>query len=282
MYYNWGYNKKYFKQHCVSDEIGVPSSGYIMIDVNDFETFRKDGLLDYQILYVEEGVLNVRDNGETVRLLPGDIIFYKPNQAQNYFYKKEDATKACWIHFGGTLAQTLIERLDLSEIYIAHLDNGEFFSSYVRSIVDELKKQNFGFEEKVNGLLFMLLTDLSRELRNKEKSETETIIENICAKMKKEYNKHTTNEEYAEFCGFSLSYFLRIFKSTVGVPPQKYINDLRISAAKNLLRTSDYKIMDICEFVGFSDSLYFSRTFKKSTGLSPKEYRKKHKYSLSI
>ncbi|MBE6930517.1 MAG: helix-turn-helix transcriptional regulator [Ruminococcaceae bacterium] len=66
----------------------------------------------------------------------------------------------------------------------------------------------------------------------------------------------------------------RIFMENAQVPPVKYINYLRCEQAKNLLIASNLPIKVISEFIGFSDSLYFSRIFKKSVGISPSEYRK--------
>ena len=70
----------------------------------------------------------------------------------------------------------------------------------------------------------------------------------------------------------SVSWLRKLFKQQVGVSLNKYLTNLRINKAKALM-CSDLQIGDIAEMVGFQDQLYFSRVFKQSTGLSPREYK---------
>lgn len=64
-----------------------------------------------------------------------------------------------------------------------------------------------------------------------------------------------------------------LFKLHVGMTPSDYLIECRILKAKELLRTSNGPIKQVSECVGYSDSLFFSRAFKKKTGISPSEYR---------
>ena len=72
---------------------------------------------------------------------------------------------------------------------------------------------------------------------------------------------------------FALSkdYIRRQFIKEKGISPLQFLNNTRIAFAQKLL-LSNYKIYEIAEMCGFSDQLYFSRVFKKITGISPKEY----------
>jgi len=56
----------------------------------------------------------------------------------------------------------------------------------------------------------------------------------------------------------------------------QYILTARIANAQSLLESSDYTVSEIASIVGYNNPLYFSRIFKKQTGLSPMDYRKKH------
>ena len=60
----------------------------------------------------------------------------------------------------------------------------------------------------------------------------------------------------------------------------QYIVSLRIAAAKGYLENSNKNIAEIASTVGYDNALYFSRLFKKYTGLTPSEYRKKNKIQL--
>ncbi|MDQ6420290.1 response regulator [Paenibacillus sp. LHD-117] len=72
------------------------------------------------------------------------------------------------------------------------------------------------------------------------------------------------------------TYLSGLFKNRVGVTFSEYLTKLRMNKAGELLRESDLKLTDIAMLVGVSSSSYFSTSFKKYFGMSPKEYREKH------
>lgn len=81
-------------------------------------------------------------------------------------------------------------------------------------------------------------------------------------------------KELSQNANISYEYFRRIFENVYGVSPVKYLNKLRIDRAKELLNSGMYTVADAAFQSGFSDISYFSRFFKKETGLSPSEYKK--------
>ena len=89
-----------------------------------------------------------------------------------------------------------------------------------------------------------------------------------------EWNENTKIEYYAEQCGIDKSYFYKLFKMWSGISPNQYRNQLRVTAAKDLLIHTNLSICEISQKIGFDDPYYFSRLFKKETGLSPANYRK--------
>lgn len=91
-----------------------------------------------------------------------------------------------------------------------------------------------------------------------EKYTTKTIKVNVLAKM----------------CNITSEYLRRIFKSVYGVSPIIYINNLKIARAKELLNSQMYSITDVAFLSGFSEVSCFSREFKKTTGISPSEFKK--------
>ena len=84
-----------------------------------------------------------------------------------------------------------------------------------------------------------------------------------------------TVKEIADATAVSESYFRKQFKSLKGCSPMEYINELRINHALELLYSNFYKIYEIAEKCGFSDSKYFSTVIKKKTGLSPVQIKKR-------
>ena len=75
----------------------------------------------------------------------------------------------------------------------------------------------------------------------------------------------------------SVNWFIHSFKNVMKVPPMQYIVSLRIAAAKGYLENSNKNIAEIAATVGYDNALYFSRLFRKHTGVTPSEYRKKNK-----
>ena len=73
--------------------------------------------------------------------------------------------------------------------------------------------------------------------------------------------------------GFSSSYFSTLFRKETGETFMEYLMEIRIEQAKKLLRESRIKIETVCKSVGYTDYKRFPKRFKKSTGISPKEYR---------
>lgn len=80
-------------------------------------------------------------------------------------------------------------------------------------------------------------------------------------------------EDLANELNISKFHFLNEFKKYNGITPYQHILNTRIEKARTLLSQSEMKITEIAHSLGFSDSSHFSRTFKKTTGQSPKSYR---------
>ena len=85
-----------------------------------------------------------------------------------------------------------------------------------------------------------------------------------------------TVSELAEACFLSQGRFSHLFKESIGVSPMRYITEQRIKRAGELLAETENSVSEIGALVGFDDQNYFSRMFRKYTGLSPLNYRKNY------
>jgi len=72
----------------------------------------------------------------------------------------------------------------------------------------------------------------------------------------------------------SYAHQCRVFKSRYGISPLKYVNELRMTRIKGLLRDTSLPVSEIAALSGFENLGYFSRFFKRSAGMSPRDYRR--------
>lgn len=80
--------------------------------------------------------------------------------------------------------------------------------------------------------------------------------------------------QLARRAGMSPSHFRQVFSAAMGMPPVQYLAALRMARAKELLLRTDDAVGEIAALCGFADVYYFSRAFRRHTGLSPTEYRR--------
>lgn len=90
--------------------------------------------------------------------------------------------------------------------------------------------------------------------------------------MTENYNEELSLEEVAGHVGLSPQYFSKLFKECVGCNFIDWIAGQRIAKAKELFHKTSLNIKDVCFQVGYNDPNYFSRIFKKVTGLTPTQY----------
>lgn len=91
------------------------------------------------------------------------------------------------------------------------------------------------------------------------------MLKNVCTKV--------NLDDVAQKLGLNSSYFSQLFKRETGQTFVEYRIHLRMETAKQLLERSDLRIIDIASEIGYDDAPHFAKTFKKYTGISPKEYR---------
>ena len=96
--------------------------------------------------------------------------------------------------------------------------------------------------------------------------------------LRTHYSEHISIADMASLLKISESGFYTIFKKEMGTSPIKYLNDYRLSVARDLLVHTDDSMKEIAEAVGIADQFYFSRLFKAKYNMSPQKYRKENFY----
>ena len=86
-------------------------------------------------------------------------------------------------------------------------------------------------------------------------------------------NERITINELANYTALSPSYLSRLFKQNLGISISDYSREKKIEKAENLLKFSDYSLIDIANYLAFSSQSHFIQTFEKYVGLTPRKYR---------
>lgn len=107
-------------------------------------------------------------------------------------------------------------------------------------------------------------------------SSRESIINDIVYYIEHNYAENITLENIAPLFGYNSSYLGKIFSKKMGINFNTYLDNIRIEHSKELLKKNKLQVYKIAELVGYRNVDYFHIKFKKSTGISPAEYRKQN------
>ena len=91
------------------------------------------------------------------------------------------------------------------------------------------------------------------------------------------FRKDISLKEVADVSGYAESYFSTLFKKETGISFKKYLDGLRFNFAENLIKRTNYSILEICKLSGFTDYPNFIRRIKKKHGVSATELRNQYK-----
>lgn len=120
--------------------------------------------------------------------------------------------------------------------------------------------------------LALMLEQFFLEYAENEKDEYNQILQFL-----NEYHSYISVAQIAVYFGRSISHISHLFKSKSGFSISEYCNRLRLRDAEKLIRTTSLSITQIALDVGFCDTSYFIRTFRKKHGITPLQYRKSTK-----
>lgn len=232
----------------------------------EVNVLRPEGREDYQIIIVLKGSARFTLNSKEYALNENYGFIYSPKQKQEYTMTV--GSKCFWIHFSGTEIEPLLERMGINRP-VFYIQNTDGVEKIFNKMLDCTVEENNTPEDLLNALFITLLSGFrenaySRDIR----------IVRAINMMKSENFKGRTVNEYAEISGLSVYHFIKRFKEVTHLSPHQYKAKLLVEKAIHLFSTTNMNISEVSEALGFDDSLYFSRFFKKYTGESPKKYLK--------
>ena len=202
------------------------------------------------------------------------------NCSYNYtISSKDDLWKLDWIHFDGNTMSTIYDK------YIERCGGPCFKATDISAIenvystiFDMATTYSYVQDMELMSQLSLLLTTLMKQCWKKSsKTQIEVAKKrwgDVKSYIDNNYRKSMDIEELASKFSINKYYLVRSFKEVYGYTINQYITNLRITAAKELLRFKDYNMTEISYMVGYNDSAYFSRVFTKEVGIPPLKFRK--------
>ena len=227
-----------------------------------------------EILYIDSGEGEVVSGASVYTAVAGDIIIINSNIIHTTMTDGM-MTYYCLIIDSDFLESNGI-RPEQTE-YKALIRDEKAQRLFLR-VVDEFENEESFFETGVKTAALDMMLYFSRNYiadEEEKKTQNSNKTENIKLAMgyiKAHIDEPLSLEKLSFESGLSKFYFVREFKKATGMTPVFYINLLRCQEAKKMLLKKKYSIHEVAQKCGFENDSYFSKTFKRYTGLLPSEY----------
>jgi len=184
-----------------------------------------------------------------------------------------------WCHVDFPEIEEILTKYELRSDVLYHTVDYMSFVNDLKEINYEYQNRTYYSDELLVLLFEKMILGLARqnkiysvknEIKNNYVQELYSIRKNILLNYKENY----TIEILAKQINISSEYFLILYKKLFNISPIKDLCLKRISVAKVLLLSTDYSINTVANLCGYNDANYFSRLFKKVTGVTPYNYKK--------
>jgi AraC-like DNA-binding protein len=228
-------------------------------------------LNEFQFVYITGGQGDLWMKQGDYKITPGTGFFVFPGVWHRYASDLDTGWDEYWVGFRGEYGEALLSNGVLSTGRPA-VDIG--INSTMVHLFQELfetaKREPPGFQPKMAGSVIRLLAySLSFSHQRNQGSETEQLVQKARLMMEDHLFGNLDMEEISHHLGISYTHFRSIFKNYSGQSPYQYYLNLKINKAKELLETGAYAVKEIAHDLAFENQYYFSRLFKKKTGISP-------------
>ncbi|MCK5806026.1 MAG: helix-turn-helix transcriptional regulator [Lentisphaeria bacterium] len=236
---------------------------------------------DYDIWYVAVGGGEVRVNGEWHAFQAGDLITIKPGDV--YQRERADPADPFQVYFthllpfgreNSSLDEALAQVWPLKISMLHQPELAVLFERLFEAYTTRRSAQSLA----VRGLALLLLDMIFDELRGAPVESPPRAWQCLLQTrefMEAHYARDLSLAEIARHSGISASHLSALFKCHVGCPPVEYLLRVRLREAKLLLAQGE-RVKEVAHATGFRSQQYFSRAFKKKTGMPPTQFAAMH------
>lgn len=264
-----------------SRPLWITSVGHYRLLVSNLETVRPKGRKDYQLLYVAAGSVHVVLEGEEQIVEKGHLILFRPDQPQIYRMYPVDGAETMWVHFTGGRVENLLAECGIPEgRSVFWVGTASDYRWLFLQMISEIQMQGSHYEELLCMNLRHLLLLINRFLTDTEPIDDSRIsgeITNAIRHFNMHYNWDISTRKYAESKLMTEYWFTENFKRATNTTPKQYIISLRMTNAIHYLDNTDYSVAQVAAAVGYENTQYFHRLFRKHTGMTPTEYRRRNR-----
>lgn len=267
-------DKNQLEKNTDNYDLVIQNCGYYIAqhESYDFNKFEDA----YLILYQAAGTATIQYDQKSISLKAGSVYIFPQNNQVKIYYYNETKNERYYIYFCGSKVTYYFDQLKLktNEPY-----NVGYFPQFVDTchlLMEDFK--NNGFENKTYKeiLLLNVFASISKSQSDHLLSNSYKTIKAAIEHMKMHYKEEPlSNAEYARLCHISISTLINMFREYTGFTPKKYLMSIKIASAQDEIIHTNKTINEIAVELSFIDPLYFTRVFKKLTGLSPTDFRKK-------
>lgn len=236
----------------------------------------------YTALFCEKGSAVLGINGKELTLEENGLYIVTPAL---YFYITALSADCAVLslRFSPAVVKSAVSG-SMPVMFSGDTGSGVFSAAFtekhgVRELFENAAKFRGAAEEAaVNGAaLTLIAAALDTELEKDPEALTRKGLKDCICDIADAVCENTAQcgeKELAESFGFSYSYFSRSFKSAVGMSFNEYVNFVRINEAKRVLLSENADIASLARTLGYSSASHFINNFRKSTGISPGQYKK--------
>ncbi|MBR6326712.1 MAG: AraC family transcriptional regulator [Lachnospiraceae bacterium] len=222
-----------------------------------------------------EGILSYQ--GKSYALQPGDCVFVDCRQPYSH-QTSESLWSLSWVHFSGGSALGIYEKyLERGGQPCFRPEDQKPFTDLLAYLQQVAGSQDYIRDMRLHEGLTRLLTLLMEQSWHPEHQELDGKKKELASVkhyLQGHYTQKITLDDLSARFYINKYYLTRIFREYFGCSINQYLQELRITHAKELLRFSDKSMEEIGYECGIGAPYYFSRLFRKVEGISPSEYRK--------
>lgn len=234
-------------------------------------------LHEWQLVLLERGCGTVEFRRRRFTARKGSLIVLPPECWHRYRPDTDTGWTTLWIGFGGDLANRLVGGAGFNKggEVRAIPDEHHFHRLLADTVSDILGNGQAGVYSAAARIPLLTAALMEDEpVGEDSRFRTSELIHRAQQHMLERCGEEIDFESLASSLGITYRSFRYLFAKETGTSPLQYYLSVKLSRAKNLLKSSDIPIEEIAHTLGFKTNWYFAHFFAKSTGVSPRDYRR--------